>query len=171
MCTGQIVLSPPSVAIRQAHPRAYGVENRDAIRVPESQVHPRAHGVDSTVYHIFLKAIDSSPRIRGRPACSRGTVCCSGLISAYTGQIHKELLQNPVLPVHPRIHGVDTKFPKKIPATEGWLLPPQNSTTDSVCIIFLEHIFADNTFWSFSMFFRKRKEMPMAPLSRFVPLL
>ena len=55
MRTGQIFLSPPSVAIRQAHPRACGVEHRDAIRVPESQVHPRAHGVDSTVYHIFFK--------------------------------------------------------------------------------------------------------------------
>lgn len=65
MCTGQIVLSPPSVAIRQAHPRAYGVENRDAIRVPESQVHPRTHGVDAWSLMSSTEKSGSSPCTRG----------------------------------------------------------------------------------------------------------
>ena len=60
--------------------------------------------------------------------------------------------------VYPHIHGADTKFPKKIPVTEGQLLPPQNPMTESVCIIFSECIFADNTFWSFLMFFRKKRD-------------
>ena len=79
------------------------------------------------------------------------------LIPAYTGQIPEAALIHSYVPVHPHIHGADTKFPKKIPVTEGQLLPPQNPMTESVCIIFSECIFADNTFWSFLMFFRKKK--------------
>ena len=70
-------------------------------------------------------------------------------IPVYTGQIPEAALIHSYVPVHPHIHGADTKFPKKIPVTEGQLLPPQNPMTESVCIIFSECIFADNTFCRF----------------------
>ena len=79
------------------------------------------------------------------------------LIPAYTGQIPEAALIHSYVQVHPHIHGADTKFPKKIPVTEGQLLPPQNPMTESVCIIFSECIFADNTFWSFFDVFPQKK--------------
>ena len=70
------------------------------------------------------------------------------LIPAYTGQIHFLVKKAKKRQTHPRVHGADTKFPKKISATDDQLLPPYSSMTESVCVIFLECIFADNTFWS-----------------------
>lgn len=123
------------------------------------------YGADRLVVAELFVAQGSSPHTRGRSSflwCHDHRI---RFIPVYTGQIHKELLQNPVLPVHPRIHGADTKFPKKIPATEGWLLPPQNSMAESVCIIFWECIFADNTFRSFLMFFSQKRDANGIPFS------
>ena len=70
------------------------------------------------------------------------------LIPAYTGQIQFLVKKAKKRQTHPRVHGADTKFPKKISATDDQLLPPYSSMTESVCVIFLECVFADNTFWS-----------------------
>ncbi len=70
--------------------------------------------------------------------------------------------------VHPRAYGADWELDSQIRVTKGsspcirgryptlkkisevaeQLLPFQNPMTESVCTIFLEYIFADNTFWS-----------------------
>ena len=55
--------------------------------------------------------------------------------------------------------------PKKTSEVTEQPLPPQNSMTESVCIIFWEYIFADNTFWSFLMFFRKKRDANGIPFS------
>lgn len=92
------------------------------------------------------------------------------LIPAYTGQIAEAVRTDNSPPIHPRVYGADTKLLKKISEIAEHPLLPQNPMIESVCVIFSECMFADDTFWSFSMFFCK-KEMPAAPLSHFAPLL
>ena len=60
--------------------------------------------------------------------------------------------------IHPRVYGADTKLLKKISEIAEHPLLPQNPMIESVCIIFLKYIFADNTFWLFSMFFCKKRD-------------
>lgn len=62
-------------------------------------------------------------------------------IPVYTGQTHNRHSKIITSWGRPRIHGADTKFPKKISATNDQLLPPHSSMTESVCVIFLECIF------------------------------
>ena len=121
-------------------------------------MHPRAHGADRTEGLHFVGCLGSSPYTRGRSWVRHMRSFFRRFIPVYTGQIPKAVLIHSYVQVYPHIHGADTKFPKKIPVTEGQLLPPQNPMTESVCIIFSECIFADNTFWSFLMFFRKKRD-------------
>ena len=74
----------------------------------------------------------------------------------HTGQIRHLSLQNSTGGVHPRAYGADTKLPKKISEAAEQLLPPQNSMTESVCIIFLECILRMTLFGHFLLFSQKR---------------
>lgn len=80
------------------------------------------------------------------------------LIPAYTGQIAEAVRTGNSPPIHPRIYGADTKLLKKISEIAEHPLLPQNPMIESVCIVFLKCIFADNTFWLFSMFFCKKRD-------------
>ena len=104
-------------------------------RVPET--HPRVYGVDPGSLIVDLRLHDSSPCVREE--------------YRFDYSLDYSL-------VHPRVYGADTKLPKKISEIAEHPLPPQNPMIESVCIIFLKCIFADNTFWLFSMFFCKKRD-------------
>ena len=96
-----------------------------------SEIHPRTHGADIRGTALSQEMADSSPYARGRLTYCLIFVYHFRFIPVRTGQI--------------------LKSPRKS------LLPPHSSMTESVCVIFSECIFADNTFWSFSMFFPKKR--------------
>ena len=56
------------------------------------------------------------------------------------------------------MYGADTKLPKKISEVAERLLPPQNSMTESVCIIFLECILRITLFGHFFTIFAKKRD-------------
>lgn len=130
--------------------------------------YPRAHRANLPLRSTVPEVTGSSPYIRGRHSLHKMNGFLHRCIPVHTGQIFHPKIQALCSEIHPRTHGADTKSSKEASEAAEQLLPPQNSMTESVCVIFLERVFADNAFWLFSMVFAK-KEMPAAPLSQFFP--
>lgn len=120
--------------------------------------YPRIYGADIARALGVRISDGSSPRTRGKSLLSPHLSVSCRFIPVYTGQIAEAVRTGNSPPIHPRVYGADTKLPKKISEIAEHPLPPQNPMIESVCIIFLKCIFADNTFWLFSMFFCKKRD-------------
>lgn len=101
---------------------------RPAVRTGNSPpVHPRAYGADPPTTVHPVPSMGSSPCVRGGSLRSFRMLSDRRLIPVRTRQI--------------------LNFPKILEATKS-PIPSQIPMAGSICIIFSECIFADNTFWS-----------------------
>lgn len=112
-------------------------------------MHPRAYGADESFPIISAVSVGSSPYTRGGYLEYIVTMNTYRFIPVRTGRIEKLKSLKRMDSVHPRTHGADTKFLKKISMIDKSLTPSISNFCNrtSMCYFGWMH-FCGYTFWS-----------------------